>query len=327
MPHHVFQSTINVLKRLKPAVFGQNLLLALFFGAAVSFWIIRYTDWGEVVFGLLALTGLFSWLALVMKLLLPKTIEDLQNQIEQVAFRNPDFRYVMVLLFFVTVLLASCLGTIEIKSVRETSDRAVRAYRNQRPEKADETVPPGHYVRFVFWTFLARPSLVHVKVDGYPEKTVRVYPFGRELLQTATSFLQAVVLLRPDPAFIELRDDQYRIVVRKLGAQQSASADFDGHALWVNTDSEVDIPGELLDSWRAEAGGQSRPGLMTFWQHPKAFPVPLELQPGDSFSVCTIQQNQECCAKDPVTVQAPPLKEYVPQVVPITVFSDCHAKP
>src|ERR1017187_10208033 len=126
MPHHVFQSTINVLKRLKPAVFGQNLLLAMFFGTAVSFWIIRYTDWGEVVFGLLALTGLFSWLALVMKLLLPKTIEDLQNQLEQVAFRNPDFRYVMVLLFFVTVLLASCLGTVEIRAVRETSDRAVR---------------------------------------------------------------------------------------------------------------------------------------------------------------------------------------------------------
>ena len=50
-------------------VFVCNLVLMLSLGVGVSAWVLRYTDLFEEFAGLLALGGLFSWLAFVSKLL------------------------------------------------------------------------------------------------------------------------------------------------------------------------------------------------------------------------------------------------------------------
>jgi hypothetical protein len=324
----------SFLRGIKPAVFGQNLLLTLFFGVAVSFWILRYTDWAEVVFGLLALTSVFSWLALVLRLLTPDTIVKLQNQLELAAFRNPNFRWVLISMITITVVLACFLGTVQVKAVQESTDRTVRVYRGTPPVEADDTVSPGARIRFVCWTSPWNPSRFHVKIGGYPERTVMVQPFGREDLQTSTSFygpaIKTAVLLRPDPYLIEQRGANLQISIRKAGTNETTLADFDGRSLWVNTDADVEVPAAVADSWKTEAAGLVSPGLLNFWLHPTAFAKPLHLQPDDKLEVCVLKKNPDlkCCLKerDYILVRELRSKQDFPQVEKISV-PECNAAP
>lgn len=53
--------------RTRAKLFITNLVLVLLFGVLLSGWIFYYTDWFEAFVGLLALEGLFSWLAFVTR--------------------------------------------------------------------------------------------------------------------------------------------------------------------------------------------------------------------------------------------------------------------
>jgi hypothetical protein len=61
-------------------IFYVNLLAILLFGVANSAWLLRFTDYFEVVGGLLALGGLFSWLAFVVKVLPDDRLKAIQKK-------------------------------------------------------------------------------------------------------------------------------------------------------------------------------------------------------------------------------------------------------
>src|SRR4051812_28381189 len=71
-----------------PKPYLRNLLSIISVGVLVSGWLLYYTDWFEVVGGLLALGGILSWLAFVSKILPDERIKQLQKRFDDRVLCN-----------------------------------------------------------------------------------------------------------------------------------------------------------------------------------------------------------------------------------------------
>jgi hypothetical protein len=91
-------------KRKFSTLFTVNLVVIVAVGVGVSGRILRYTDWFPVVGGLLTLGGLFSWLALVSKLLPEDILKELQWSVYGAVF---DRKFTLVLLIIIISALVA----------------------------------------------------------------------------------------------------------------------------------------------------------------------------------------------------------------------------
>jgi hypothetical protein len=109
-------------------IYFTNLVLLVFLGVLVCGWLLYFSDWFEVVGGLLALTGAFTWLAFVLKIVKEDRIREMQDWIDKRILRRKLTTGVLSSLIFVSIVLSQRLGTIQIDSFREAIDRDVFVY-------------------------------------------------------------------------------------------------------------------------------------------------------------------------------------------------------
>ena len=286
-------------------VYVWNLVTIIAAGVLVSGWLLFYTDWFEVVGGLLALTGIFTWVAFVSKLIPEERFKDLQKKVDENVLGGANTWAWALLVLFVLLLIAACFGTLELKTRPRAGEYLVDVRRagDNRAEKVDElvTVPAGgssRTVRPAFWDRL----VVHVK--GYPPVAVTISPLRRKTLVVPDSFTAPVVLLRPTPGLIDASVDkknnktlQVMVTDGRGRAVGTYTMRFDGTAVWVGCDDDVEVPAGLYEAWRNELAAAQRPTYFRRWVRPQSLfrnsqeaqarPTlpPLRLAPGQALTV------------------------------------------
>jgi hypothetical protein len=140
-------------------------------------------------------------------------------------------------------------------------------------------------VRTSWWA----PRRVRVKLSGYPEATDTVAPWSRTTLVAPDEFLREVVVLRPDEELLKMVANNPMPLVVRLASQPAAAYRVEGYrgqTIWIGCDEDVDVPADVLESWKAELTSRNQIRQLHLWSRPIALPSgPEALVPGDRLRI------------------------------------------
>jgi hypothetical protein len=295
-------------------ILALNVTLIGMVGVAVSGWLLHFTDLFPAVGGLLALGGLFSWLAFVSKILSEDRLKAFQAWIDD-AVLSRRFTTVAVILVAAVLLGISLLrGTIAISTFSENKDRAVWVYAPGSDKGDALQLPPGGSIKVNLWTWPAHHTRYIVKVSGYPDQLVEVTPWRTSARYVPSSFFRPEVVLLPEPeliqsarnpgAHMEIRVD----VASKTAGKRTWQASFDGHAFWVSCDDDLEVPATVADLWRARLAASVYQPFLVYWTTPRNFPCGdrVQLQANDSLTVTLFFNGQQYTDPHTFAVQPAP---------------------
>jgi hypothetical protein len=229
----------------------------------VTAWIIAYTDWFSEFASLLALGGLFSWLAFVAKILPEGRVKDLQNWIDTVVLNGRRTSSLLGYLFVFGFLISMFLGTVQVESL-ETADRGLTIARvaaggtpttPSAQETEAERLSPGGRIRSVFWTFPFWPTTAQIKVTGYPYRVTTIHPLRASKLYVPESFLRPALLVKPSLKLMGFSSGySIRIYLTTADGPETVwdNVEFDGHAFWIGCEKEIEIPKHTVESLQEE---------------------------------------------------------------------------
>src|SRR6266850_6540556 len=95
-----------------------NLLVIAVVGVALCWWIYHFTDWFEAFASLLALGGIFSWLAFVAKVLPEARLKEMQDWVDSSVLTRPKLWLAVLIVGAVLFAGGLCVGTIEVQALR-----------------------------------------------------------------------------------------------------------------------------------------------------------------------------------------------------------------
>jgi hypothetical protein len=271
--------------------FRSNLILMLLFGVAVSGWLLHYTDWFETVGGLLALGGLFSWLAFVSKMLPDSVLKDLQWK--WVDFLESGLTAMAILVVaLILVIVASFFGSVQIETRREGFANSLYIYRGGANAGEPLGLNSGKSTHFLKPATLFGGGEYRVKVPGLPSKLVRFQPWSLNTVYVPDSFARRVFLVRPSKdVVVDILNSPSKLhitIVRDGRTLVEAEiADYTGYSFWINCSADVAIPqniqADLLDDLPNDAPEKYK----ALWLTPRAklsWPD-LDLQEKDSVKI------------------------------------------
>lgn len=268
--------------------FVRNLVLLLVVGVGILAWVLSYTDWFPAIGGVLALGGALSWLAFVSRLLKEDRLKQLQDWADRAIFDNPRTQWRVVIVGTFAAVAACFVGTLELRSELGASvPRNVAIHRGD-PSNATRDVLNGtlRVPRLTAWW---APSLVQVKLSGYPEVEAVVTPWSHTTLVAPEQFLRPVVVLKPDKDLLDMLVNNPMTLSLRLASRPASEYRLDGYhgeAVWVGCDEDVDVPAQVLDSWKTELTTRGQAQHLHLWSHPLVVPNgPQTLGPGDQLTV------------------------------------------
>jgi hypothetical protein len=183
-------------KEPEPAVDGPflwNLVCLLLTGCLITGWVLRYTDWFEVIGGLLALGGVLSWVAVLSRWLPGHYTEKARSQFAARVLGNRWTWALALGALYVFFLFVSQRVTLQIENMSHSDKMFVvgeRAVEDLHGE--GERLLAGGRVRQVF----PRSSPVVVQVAGFPPLRVPSNALGYRVdLRVPSSFLSPTVLI------------------------------------------------------------------------------------------------------------------------------------
>jgi hypothetical protein len=308
-----------------------NVFLLLTTGTMVCFWFWRYTDWFEELGAVLTLSGVLSWLAAILKVVPDEKTKAFQATLFEAVFESPSSRKWIMTFFAVVAIGSFCFATVQLEPLQESVDRAVLAYSarantnaaavDRTPsariaEEDFETLKPSGRVRLVLPVWWGMQNRFIVKVSGYPDMLIKLRPWQRLDLTVPNSLCRPVVLLRPTARLINnARQEPWTLIVRDVDSNVEAQMLFDGHAVWVGCDANVQLPEAMQHLWETDINDVLKP----FFLYPQAFSNAFpELKQGEKFAV---QLRTGPGLLQPAisfeVAPAPPRQGFFPQVVKI----------
>lgn len=311
-----------------PAHYKRNLFFIGLLGVAACWWFYYFTAWFEIFSSLLALGGIFSWLAFVAKVLPDDRLKGLQVWVDEKILTRPG-AWLCAIAFGILLLgFAACWGTIEVQALRAGgSVRIASASAPKEEEPQWELLSAGGKVRFVVWSPPWARAQIRIKVSGLPDRVETVCGLTRLDLQVPDSFRRPVLLVRPT-AFLtqQLANQPETLVVHY--EKDERRIEFRGQSLWINCDADVEVPAEMVSSWRAELDRLNLPQLIGEWVNPQSLDRPIwKFQAGQKveFEVEDKQNNLVACAGS-YTVRALPDRADARQVGVLDVKESADAK-
>jgi hypothetical protein len=237
-------------------VFALNLFSILFAGVAVSAWLLHFTDWFEALGTLLALGGLFSWLAFVSRVLPDDRVKGLQKLVADKLLDRPATWKVALGTLAVLFVLSLPLGALQVDNEPGEGDHAVRAYSGPDPgAPAAYRLPANGRLRF---PLLA--GTYKLKVSGIAARKATVRPWWwswrPDSYSVPTSLRQPLVLIVPEASVAnkavqaaqksrEGKPDAhpYKLLVSVNGAAPWVIQVYAGGPIWVGSeDEDIEVP-------------------------------------------------------------------------------------
>jgi hypothetical protein len=307
-----------------PAYFAANLVLLVVVGVAALSWILDFTDWFPAVGGVFALGGALSWLAFVSRLLKEERLEELQDWADHAIFDNRRTRLAVVVIGLAGLVGACFVGTLELQGESGASVSRSVFVRRAAQSTPSRTTLSGT-LRLPYLTSWAVPSRLYVKVSGYPEVEATVRPWSRTTLIGPDAFLRPVVVLKPDKDVLQmLANNPLDLVVRVASGPHPSEhkvPGYHGETVWVGCDEDVDVPAQVLESWKSELAIREQGQFLHLWSHPRAVTGgPAALDAGDRLGVEVLAGPGRPYARADVTVRPVRVPRDFPQEEEIHVL-------
>ena len=297
-----------------PKLIVTNIILIGLFGVALSGWILYYTDYFEIFGGLLSLTGLFSWLAFISKVLPDERLKDMQTALDRKVFGRRRTSVIVILFLAMGAGAASFVGAVQVEAMHDAGDRALWVHSVNSAPGEPSRLTAGGAVRSLVWTSLWSPSKVRVKVSGYPDLLTQVRPWERARISTLSSFLRPVILIKPTVELVNIvRNNPMSLAIKVENEERKLT--FDGHAVWIGCDDDVELPGIWQDLFRSELSAGDAANFVHYWLYPAALPGGrLEPQPGNHVEVKLLRGDGSAYTSARFAVLALPRRQDFPQM-------------
>jgi len=235
-------------------------------GAAVSTWFLFRANGIESLGAFLAIGGLLSWLAFVVKIFPESEAKDLQKVLFGLLFEG-HFAWILYLgMLVMFALVTASIGTLQLESLQSGADYQVTVFRqDQTPADDDrERLPANGRLRFVKFQPWWRSQQYTVRVEGFPEATVTLLPWwSRADRRVPVSFLRPVVLIGAEDLVVEQTrgKDRFAMTIAVQWNEPNGDpkekefllpADYRGETVWIGCGRVhgVEIPNHALDWFR-----------------------------------------------------------------------------
>jgi hypothetical protein len=223
-----------------PKAFLCNLILLICIGVGASAWILAYTDLFPAVGGLLALGGLFSWLAFVSKLLSKTVTEQLQDKF-LAAFSKRHVSAILLGLALLLCVAASFFGAIQVEIQSTAQIRGFDLYREGSEKAEHRVITSAGSSNIPVVTFFGS-SQWRVKIPGYPYQSVTVSPFHRPTLYLPQSFRRPVLLIVPGKDILDQKGYELRLTIDAGNGHTLVIPRYTWFAFWVGCGADVQVP-------------------------------------------------------------------------------------
>jgi hypothetical protein len=241
--------------------FVRNIIAIITVGVLASWWIIEFTSWFEAFATLLALGGVFSWLAFVSRAIPDGRIKQLQDQFFRPFFDGRWTFWAFLVIAVVLLIVSAFVGSLQIDAGTGVVDQSVQ-WSNGDPRIEDPSpLLANGRLRALCWTCPLSATSLHVRVKGLPICDVAVRPWWQSLPPKPVhkiapmDFLRPVVLVAAQRELVNqsiAQNDESTSkvwLVVKIG-KQKYRARFDGHSVLIGCGTgDVDFPDELRLRW------------------------------------------------------------------------------
>lgn len=256
---------------------AKNFVGLALIGTAVCIWTQYYSNCLPEIATLLGGGGVLVWLSSALHLIESDQVDEFKKWTATNVLSSSILTNILIIGSLTLILVAAQLGAVQVNALSGEPEHSIQIRKANTTSDEWSPLVPSQPLRKVFWTFWWNPSKVSVFVKGYPEKVVQVKPLQRISVLVPTSVRTRVVLLRPQLAitdaaksvtgspsptmFIDMdtKDSQGQVIHRR--------APFDGHSILVGGNSDISVPGELVDTWHSELKNQ-RSDVILLWKYP-----------------------------------------------------------
>ena len=228
-----------------PARYLWNLVALLAAGTAGLAWIVHFTDWLPTIASLLALSGILTWLGVLLRLLPEDRIKQLQQLIDQRILSRPITFWVALASLALVSMLWVSFGTLEIRSVGISDTRGLWVLPKSSSEP-EHFLTPQDPLRLHFWTGPFQNRTLEVKAQGHPSQNFFLSWGRRREVRFPESFDRPVALLCPpkDKTIQLPNQGGFLELTVRLTESSSVSIRLEsfGHTLWLGTDKDIIFP-------------------------------------------------------------------------------------
>lgn len=311
----------------RPYLVAMNIIVAIVLGVAFSIWMIRYTDWFPVVGGLLALTGVFSWIAFLSNIVSDERKAQAQAFFDRHVLQSRATAFLLVsatLLFLGGYTMTH--GTLIIDTLGDESSRTGKLTSKQ--DFAERiAVAAGTLSTFVLPTGYAGGRNYRIKLRGLPAITAEVRRWSRKIVIAPADFWTApVLLIRPSITMSgEANQGEFELVIEVDGAEWGSVSPYYGGSVWIGAEEDVEIPPARIDRWRAEfLLKKYDPSLVQRWTTPVSLVGASPLATGANVSVIVRRRDNPSAVQGQAstTLRPPQISAAFPQELVIDVSSN-----
>ncbi len=290
-PAELPEDVSPVLPRPKHADLGllvRNAVAIAFVGVAISWWLLRFTDFFPAVGGFLGLGGIFAWIAFFSNLIREERKVEMQNELERRVLLGRATTSYALLVAILGAVWAALHGTVVVIGPGDGGKRAVEIRHGERVIETIE-VAPGSTVKASLWSLSGSRNLI-LKSEGLPDLAVRLRNFRRTSVVIPQSFTaQPILLARPAPDVVEASPKSL-VKVQILGSSRKweeygsiPSGAYAGESIWIGSSADVRVPSSVEDQWLRQFG--ATPAFFQ-WLQPKGVGADRPLREGDRIRVC-----------------------------------------
>jgi predicted Ser/Thr protein kinase len=191
------------IDRLEPAsplrpVFLLNLACLILLGTAACGWVLYFTSWFPELGGLLALGGLFSWMAFVLRLVPDDTAKALRESFGALLNRPIIFAAILAIAAILWRLSAG-YGAVRIEAHQATVPREAWIYSEKHQQAVTLAVEGDTNIVVP----ISGSATEHLKIRGRPMLSLVLKPRDRSVRSYPDSFQRHVVLVTPSAQLIK----------------------------------------------------------------------------------------------------------------------------
>lgn len=242
-------------------------------GVAVSAWLLHYTDSFETVGGLLALGGLFSWLAFVSKVLPDAILKAIQwKSVDLLELRVTTL--VIVIVVIASAVAASFFGSVRVEIGREGLASSLTLDPEGQHGSGPVALNSGKPTNYLRAAAFMRGAPYRMKVPGLPNKVVMLEPWSLNKVYIPNSFDRRVFLVRPSKdVTLDILNNPIHLKITVIRDRRVLVAapisPYFGYSFWVNCSADVEIPGNVQADFLNDVPNSAAEKYKALWFTPR----------------------------------------------------------
>ncbi|MCZ6643167.1 MAG: hypothetical protein O7F71_16450 [Gammaproteobacteria bacterium] len=285
--------------------FVVNLLALVALGVGALGWLLFYTEYFEVIGGLLGLGGAFAWVAFTANLISEARKNSIREAFDQYVLGQPITTIVVLAIGVTFALLGPARhASLLLESTAASSHHVIKVFEIDRlgerlePGLIDELLIPGGKVKYPLTVGLYTTAIFRDKVEGLPTADQELHWGDRERIRIPEFFdRRTLLLVRPhylDTAQLQGLDTTLTVLAgtRQLGQLPK----YRGEAVWIGATRDVPLgPAQEL-SWETSLKHIESPERAVFmarWLPPESIAPGYTLTTGDEITLVIREMSNE----------------------------------